>query len=475
MHPNPIPNTTMTNNKRAKTTRTQEKTKERNPPDDERDETRRKVPTTLPEGAIIINKGGSRPMKPTTTNLPKFKKYAPPLPPTIKIDGKRTQLGTGWRVEYADVHEGTLVHPAVHIISPYADRFPDTHTTTNPHWIERKPPADTNIAPPPFPCTTGPLPNAVVDEATVYGALDPQVAIGVRNHADDLIAVIPYGAGNKLFEQKPETVTIIQRFLRSLLMTNGEDGDIEVQRPAREGKPPHNAKFAKPFPVIIAGLPKRIREYLLAVQVFAFRQQTTPCAFLVIDPMFAIKPWVIYTFRGDYVTRDEGGMTRALTAVAKTIEGLIAVKNHVNKVMASQNLGSSAEERLQMVLATMSLVYVERKESDGRTTPLWQLHGCPISTNSETQREWLKTMRRIRFLLKEYTVMEPEKTPFGCVWCKSMTHDGAACPLPLDKDWKGPIPEEGYHALEYRDIAPTRKEGRRRKAGKGKGTGVPSS
>ncbi|KAL4263338.1 hypothetical protein AB1N83_006999 [Pleurotus pulmonarius] len=447
------------------------------PPDLEREDLeadrdqdkRRKIPTRIPEGAVVITKSRDDRNTLGTPNR-KSNEYRPYQTSIGNNRALANLLGAIWRVEAGRFNEGSSTHPTVRIVSPYTALFPPAQRQTNPHWGTRDtPPPEIHM--PAIPCTTGNLPNLVFDEATIYGAVDSKVAAGIRGKAEELTAVIPFGAGNKLFDTQPGLVNGIKDFLEALVERNGEGVKLEVQRAAREGRAPHTATFAKPFTIIVAGVPHRIRTFLLQRQTFAFRSQGTPYAFFVADPDQPTKPWIIYTFKGDYIVESGERMKEALTSICRTIEGLPAARNFVNKTLMERRMGNTAEERMQMILSTMSLVYTERRREDGRQTPLWQLHGMPISPNIDTQREWLKLVRRIRFYLNDYTAMEPERIPFGCVWCKSLTHDGNACPLPDHRDWKGPVPDDKHYAPEIVDTIPTNKEGRRRGKGKGKGKG----
>ncbi|KAJ3979085.1 hypothetical protein F5890DRAFT_1478814, partial [Lentinula detonsa] len=80
---------------------------------------------------------------------------------------------------------------------------------------------------------------------------------------------------------------------------------------------------------------------------------------------------------------------------------------------------------------------------NGDPNPRYQLRGKPISANKDIQRKWVVAIRAIKFNV-HFKPLHPDKSEFGCVWCKGEDHPGYACPYPDygEEKWLGPTKEQ---------------------------------
>ncbi|KAF4584712.1 hypothetical protein AB1N83_014348 [Pleurotus pulmonarius] len=434
-------------------------------------ERRRKVPD-IPKGATVIS-----PSKTDKKDNPQAThsrgKYVPCQPPTIREGEKVETIPVVWKVVVNDTQEGGVAHPGVRVESTYDAIYPPERKLSNPHWGYRTPIDPSGIIKnnPTIPFTKAPMPRYVLSDATIYGNMDGNIAKYVRNTNESLVAAIPFGAGNELYENDPRLLRTVETFLKSI--SRNEERSLTISPPAAEGKPPYRARFAKPFAMMIQGMSTGLKTALLEFQTFAFRYNETPYALFFVDPAALTVSWIICNFRGGLVTDDREGMSRALEAIVQRLLDLPMARGTANELLREEGIGRDAEERIHMAISSLSLTFINRRDTHGNHDPVWQLQGRPMTYDLTRHRKWLRVVRQTTYIIGGTARLETEKKMVACVWCKLETHASENCPFPDTRDWKGPPRGEGFHEPEPRDArqSPKAKEGKRGKKDKTKSKG----
>ncbi|KDQ32525.1 hypothetical protein PLEOSDRAFT_165058 [Pleurotus ostreatus PC15] len=339
----------------------------------------------------------------------KRKEYVPCLPPTIRNDEAILGLTVEWTVAQRTVWEGERRRDIVEVTSPFAEQVRGAVKTTNPHWTSTKPspPLAKDLACD-YPITLAAFPNVVLPEATTLGNVRKEVAKELRDNPERYLALIPFGAGNRLFEEARGLTLPAADLINALA---NEDKQYAVAAPAREGEPPHNARFAKPFAMILKDPSPNIRTKLLNTKTLAFRINGRGFAFSIAEIGKGPKSWVICNLKGSAVSSEPQEMTKALKAIASQILESTGLRTLANRILGEENVGRTAEERAQVAIGSMSLIYIERGNEHGYGDPVWQLHGRPLSRNDKENKEWLRAIRQVTFFVDATTVLQQEREP----------------------------------------------------------------
>ncbi|KAF9492427.1 hypothetical protein BDN71DRAFT_1433211 [Pleurotus eryngii] len=185
---------------------------------------------------------GQRPAK-------KRKEYIPCQPPTMKEGSSKVKLSIEWTVKKRLVWEGEKSREIVQIVSPFADQVEGTPTSCNPHWSPTRPTPPTPTNPNcKFPITNAAFPNVTLPEAAILGNVRKEMANELKQNPAKYLALLPLGAGNKLYENAREITRAAARLVSAMVNNNNR---YTVAAPVREGDPPYGARFAKPFAMIL--------------------------------------------------------------------------------------------------------------------------------------------------------------------------------------------------------------------------------
>ncbi|KDQ32105.1 hypothetical protein PLEOSDRAFT_165415 [Pleurotus ostreatus PC15] len=407
--------------------------------------------------------GDTRPVK-------RRKEHIPCQPPTIREGTSTVKLSVVWTVEKRTVWEGENRRDIVQIQSSFAEQVKGAPNQPNPHWTTTKPSqpptASLNCA---YPITAAAFPNVALTDAAILGNVRKEVADELRKHHDNYLALLPIGAGNELYQNARELTTTAADLINAL----ANDGtQYTVAAPVREGDPPYGARFAKPFAMILREPSDALRHKLLKAKTIAFRMQGKGHAFIATEIQPDDRSWVICNYKGSPVTNDIVKMVEALKAIGDQVISSSGLRAIANRILKEEDVGRTAEERIHVVAAGLSLVFIDRQDENRRDDPVWQLHGRPLTKDEKKNREWLRAVRQVDFFLDATTVLVQERKPVSCVWCKSETHASPSCPLPLVKDWLGPPVSQEALAPEPRDTKTSREGKRESKRGpKGRGKG----
>ncbi|KAJ8691277.1 hypothetical protein PTI98_010866 [Pleurotus ostreatus] len=318
-----------------------------------------------------------------------------------------------------------------------------------------------------MPITQAPFPDVCFSSVTIFGNVRKEVAEELKAHSESYMALIPFGAGNKIFEQA-RVLTTATADLVSALANDGTQ--YSVAAPVQEDAPPHKAWFARPFAMILKDPSPSLRKTLLDTKTVAYRRNGENFAFLSSNIPLSENSWIVCNFKGGPVMNRPEKMTEALTAISRQICQLNGLRSLANRILSKEGVGQSSEERIHVAIAGLSLIYIDRRDEEDREDPVWQLHGKPLTKLDKEHREWLRAVRHVSFFIDSTTELIQERARVGCVWCKSELHTNLNCPLPRVKDWLGPQPPKERLTPEPRDTSSS-KEGKRatRKERKGKG------
>lgn len=380
------------------------------------------------------------------------------------------KLTIDWTVEQRIVWEGEQRREVARIQSDFAEQVEGFTPSANPHWTTTKPhPPTAASLSCIFPVTNAVFPNVLLSDAALLGNVRGEVADELKAHPKKYMALIPMGAGNGVFEEARELTMAVADLVNELANDNNQ---YTVAAPVREGQPPHGARFAKPFAMILKDPSTELRHTLLDAKTVAFRRNGRGFAFIASEIPPAEKPWVLCNFKGGPVTNSPPRMLEALRAIGERFIASPGLRALANRILKSENIGHSAEERIHVAIAGLSLVFIERLDEKDQDDPIWQLHGRPLTRVDRLHREWLRAIRRVAFFVNTTTELTQERAPVSCVWCKSELHTSPFCPLPKVKDWLGPTIPRDRLEPEPRDTK-LAKEGKRgpKKGRKGKGKG----
>ncbi|KAF8225235.1 hypothetical protein L208DRAFT_1307241 [Tricholoma matsutake] len=276
----------------------------------------------------------------------------------------------------------------------------------------------------------------------LFGNLHEETLRQVQNSPQHYTALIPFGAGSRLTQDHPNLSKDFETFLKSFRF-DGSDR-LQVTHPTPNLQPDPQTRFSKPFPYLLLHSPEPLHQLLLWQQTFAFQINARCLAFnaVRIDPQ--ARSWVIVNFAGPFVSTAHTHMINTLHTITTTLMDDRTFSNVTNNHLAKMGIGATVMERVLISLSTFRLTFIPRTGGDGSKKPIWQLQGMPVSDNLKDHQVWLRIIRRTTFLVDQVVCLEPDKAPFGCIWCKAETHSNENCPLPSVDDWKGPIPDPGY-------------------------------
>lgn len=414
--------------------------------------------------AIREDKGKEEHLRPRK----KKREHPPCQPPTIREGTSTEKLPIEWSVEQQVVWEGERRLEIAQIKSGFAEQVEGSAPPANPHWTTTRPSPPTMASLTcKYPVTIAAFPNITLSDAAILGNVRGEVAEELRKSPEKYMALIPIGAGNKAFENARELTTAAMDLVSEI----ANDGQrYTVAAPVREGQPPHGARFAKPFAMILRDPTAELRTTLLNAKTVAFRRNGKSLAFVVSEISPTEKPWVICNFKGGPVTNSPLRMAEALKAIGEQVTASAGLRAIANRILRDENIGRTAEERIHVAIASFSLTFIDRLEGEGQSNPVWQLHGRPLTKIDKLHREWLRAMRQVDFFVNATTELAQERAPVSCVWCKSELHTSPFCPLPKVKDWLGPAIPPDRLEPEPRDTKSS-KEGKRgpKKGRKGKG------
>ncbi|KAF5371504.1 hypothetical protein D9615_009583, partial [Tricholomella constricta] len=116
--------------------------------------------------------------------------------------------------------------------------------------------------------TRAALPRSVIPMTTLLNNLHLTISEEVEKNPENYLAIVPFGAGNRLFRDHPHLNTDIVNFLRSLGI-GSEDQKLSISRPVARSRPNQRRDFEKPWTMVLDGASAELRSFLLWQQTFA--------------------------------------------------------------------------------------------------------------------------------------------------------------------------------------------------------------
>lgn len=348
-----------------------------------------------------------------------------------------------------------------------------THRDENPHLQmsqstavgrvpTHKPPVDA------MQFTLAQFPKVIIPYKDLVANMDDNIVKAIEEQRGHYLAIIPFGAGSKYNREHGAN---IKKNLTDFILSLGFRNDsFDVAQVIPKTKSGRSQDFDKPWIWILECESKRLWAFLLWFQTFAVRPDLT---FSIVSFSKKLKSWVITNITGGAVRRDDSRKEAAMGVIKKTLWHDEAFRRIVNDCMAENRIQGSIDERVYMATTSFELLYIENKDASGAEVPMWLLTGKPITDDEEKHREYLRIVRNTKFFVGIHALLL-EKKFVNCVWCKSDTHPGHACPFPLVEDWNGPKPATVERPKE---ISKTQKKpagrnaGRPNRGGRGNGQG----
>ncbi|KAJ7866820.1 hypothetical protein B0H14DRAFT_3592317 [Mycena olivaceomarginata] len=235
------------------------------------------------------------------------------------------------------------------------------------------------------------------------------------------LAIVPYGAGLKFYQENATANKDVEKFLHSLVFdTTGIDVALPMAK-STGGK--NDREFGGPWPMILTGASAALTEFLLWNQTFAINTKLT---FLAHPFDRTIVSWHMMTISGDAVRDTPTAKAKVLGAIKGRVWNDEGLANFADRTLGAAGVPGSKRQRV--VEATKSF--------DPR------LVGKPISDDPKTQRTWVDLIRKLRGGYRVgYHALQIDKQWIDCTGCKSQMHPAHGCPLPKVEGWLGVKPD----------------------------------
>ncbi|KAG6895685.1 hypothetical protein C0992_013296 [Termitomyces sp. T32_za158] len=265
--------------------------------------------------------------------------------------------------------------------------------------------------------------------------MDETLRAKVEDNPDEFLAVLPFGAGSKLYADNPSINISILNFLTSLGIQENPS-DLQLAKARWRAKPKGKSDFQTPWTLLLSSFSEDLKTFLLWQQTFTVDQVVT---FNVVPFDKSLRSWVIMNVSGDAVRSGDEAKCLALGSIKAALWFNTRFRAVANAALAESKVPSSTDERTLRATESFDLKYIESNDARGDPAPIWQLTGKPLSTNQDLHRAVVEAVRAPKYWLKSH-LMEVGKRLVECVWCKADTHPAHACPFPLTLDWAGPKP-----------------------------------
>lgn len=280
------------------------------------------------------------------------------------------------------------------------------------------------------------FPRIVTPYSKLVANLDQHIVDRINADPDNYLAIVPFGAGNSYYHEHPRANVDILAFIKSLGI--GESStDLSIAKASARNKPNSKRDFEKPWTMILSGASKELKSYLLWHQTFAVHPELT---FNVLPFDKTIQSWVIMNITGDAVANTPEAKALALGAIKHCLWHNSSFRSLADRCLAAQKFAGSTSARAHRATTTFDLTFIDSHDSSGNEAPIWQLTGKPVTDDPNTHRQFIDLIRRQKYYVGLHLLLI-DKRIVECVWCKSNTHPGHACPFPKVEDWLGPIPD----------------------------------
>ncbi|KAK0241002.1 hypothetical protein EDD85DRAFT_992327 [Armillaria nabsnona] len=288
--------------------------------------------------------------------------------------------------------------------------------------------------------------------------------VALQEEHDQYIAVIPFGAGPKFYQNYTTLKQDVSAFLDGLQIKMGDYRiSLPLERLAKKTR-----DYQTPWPFFIEGTAPPLRKFLLWQQMFPIDEKLV-LNFIPVDTNH--QSWVIATYRCRAVENNSARITKALRRIKKAVCENRTITNIMNKIHMGQGFMGHATLACEEMTHSWSLEYIPMLQNDHKVG-VWQLTGKPLMTNDNDHRKLANAIRSLTVTVGIEDLKADRKARLECVWCKSKMHQSHACPFPdVVPGWHGPT-REMMNAKVKEDTAESRNNtgasrGGFRRAGRG--------
>ncbi|KAG6889229.1 hypothetical protein C0992_005924 [Termitomyces sp. T32_za158] len=282
--------------------------------------------------------------------------------------------------------------------------------------------------------TQTPVPRVVIPLRRLTANLDQKLVDMVTEDPEAYLAVIPFGAGPKLFKDNPTLPTKIALFLEALSIGAN---NLDVSKAIWKNRPSGRRDFETPWTLILAGASPELKEFLIWQQTFAISPDLT---FSVVPFDTNLRSWVITNISGGAVKPGDEARRLALGSLKKALWDSQKFRAISNRMLADTGVAGGPRERAYLATKSFDLTFIESHDTQGNPAPIWQLTAKPMTTDHELHANFKLEVCRTRVMVGLH-YLEMEKRLVECAWCKSDAHPAYACQLPKTEDWLGPRPD----------------------------------
>lgn len=284
--------------------------------------------------------------------------------------------------------------------------------------------------------TKAAFPRVVTPYSKLVANLDKHIVELIEAKPDDYLAVVPYSAGNSYYNEHPRANSEILAFIKSLCIGEATP-NLSIAKASPRNKVNTKRDFEKPWSMILSGASTELRTYLIWQQTFASHPDIT---FSILPFDKSLQSWVIMNISGDAVANTPEAKALALGAIKHKLWHDSAFRSLTDRCLSIQKIVGSTSFKAHHATTSFDLTFIESHDTHGNEAPIWQLTGKPISEDPVAQECFFKIIRQHKYYVGMHA-LQIDKRIVECVWCKSNTHPGHACPFPKVEDWLGPKPD----------------------------------
>ncbi|KAG6874734.1 hypothetical protein C0992_006789, partial [Termitomyces sp. T32_za158] len=225
------------------------------------------------------------------------------------------------------------------------------------------------------PFTQTPVPRVIIPYKRLTANLDQGLVDMVDQNTDEFLAIIPFGAGPKLFKGNPTLSTKIALFLETLAIGTN---NLDVSKAIWKNRPSGRKDFETPWTLILAGASQELKEFLVWQQTFVVSQELT---FSVVSFDKEIWSWVITNILGGAVRPEEEERRKALGTLKKALWENQRFRAISNRILADTGVTGGSRERAYKATASFDLTFIMTHDALGNPAPIWQLTGRPLTAD----------------------------------------------------------------------------------------------
>lgn len=394
--------------------------------------------------------------------LDNFTKLSEPTDPRNPLDSDaESEGGRGKKRQRTD--SGDTDTPMANGTLPTNFTLPDpfqlttpTNRDLNPH-IQKAGEGDIPTLPPVSTTqfTRAEFPRVVIPFDDLVRNLAEEQVNQIKGNPGNYIAIIPFGAGKKFYDENPTSRQQILKMLVGFGFSGNEELELAAPIPRTPNK---NRKFEGPWPMLLKNASAELRAYLLWQQTFAVKADV---AFNAISFDMSIQSWVIMNITGDAIADTERRKKQVMGTIKSRLWQDQAIRDEMSTMMAIGGATNcSINELVFRATATYELTFIDAVDAQGQPNPIFQLTGRPLTSNEADHHRLLAQIRcpappgksrlpnaksgkapgnnPFPYITPDGHLLKIGKTFVNCIWCKAGTHPAHKCPFLAVDDWRGP-------------------------------------